>query len=704
MIVYWQHKNGTLTVVEDGLFSKQATDGQKFKGFMVFLKMLEGFAESPALLQQLFSRNFMTCLLNQAAREDRYLHRAANKALKGIEAVVTAHSSSLPLILANLLGKHGAYAFDQRTSSKTVDRLLQNTTSSNAEGVIAAIKQPMKRLDGKDAAEAQSLLRAYADYLAKVLGALSSVSSTDADNQEVITLSGAALRELANLAYSQPEGIRSDALTDKIREWCRSRLESSLARMARSSRNFAAFCEAVNAIDPNLQTMTAEIKEAVADASKRMKKLLKRKARSQTETDTAQALAMLHACSIFQLYNEDPDAMEILSDLSQFCERLHPSKSSKSSTNHDGSAELLVEILLSMVARPSSLTRQVSQQVFEAFTSQITAEGLELLTAPLASGESTQGQQELFNTDADAADADSDMAEAEDDQMIDVDEASDFEIDSDVEFVGLEGAANDTEGDDSQGAEDEDENEGSRQASEDVQWEDAEELDAKLGEILNSHRLDKDIEAQSSSDEDEMSDSDMFKLDEQLAAAMAPHMKANKPNAKKEKKEAKQSVVNFKYRILDLLETYMRNEVLNSLTFSILVPLLRLVRSTSTKSLATKASGIIIDYRKRLKKARSQARGASNGHHDASRNDTLLALLSEIHEEATQDDSHAYAKAASAASLIVASTMLENDGEAAMAQIVGVYAKTMAAWGAKECKMQKLFFDDWVNWTESHAA
>lgn len=670
---------------------------------MVFQKMLEGFVEVPSKLEALFSRNFMTCLVNQASKEDRYLHRAAIKALKSIEAVVAAHPSSLPVILADLLGKNGSYSFDQRTSTKTVDRLLHSINEENAEAVLAVIRHPIKGLKQKEAADAQTIVRTYADYLAKVLNAFTSAPSKDDDAAEVTQGSfGPVLQELAELAYTVPKGIPQDALTDQIREMCRSRLESSLAKLARSSKDFAVFCEAVASIDSSAKNMSPEIKQAMQDALSRMNKLLKRKSKTQSEKDVAQGLAMLHAISIFQLYNEDPDAMEVLDDLSQFYDRLQPSKSSKKAEPTEGSSELLVEILLSMVARPSSLMRQVSQQVFEAFTSQVSAEGLELLTGPLASGESTKGQKELFNTDDDAMDVDedegSDEEDAEADDVEDVEDASDFEIDSDMEFVGLNGDEDGSENsnpnsDDEQDAEDEDDSSKKSKG----EWNNPEELDDILGKILKSHRLDKDADAASSSSEGDMSDSEMFALDEHLSAAIAPRIKSSQSDSKKAKKDAKQSVVNFKHRILDLLDIYVKNEPLNNLTYNLLIPLLNLMRTTSTKPLANRACEIILTYQKGIKKARASKEDTGEAHDD------MLGLLVEVHAEAGKDNSHAYAKAASAASLIVVSSMFAADKEA-IREVAGVYASTQSEWVLGGVKLQNSFFADWNNWCQNHAS
>ncbi|RYO88679.1 hypothetical protein DL762_003605 [Monosporascus cannonballus] len=132
------------TVVDDGLFSKNASEGQKFRGFMIFRKFLDGLRLGyQSLVRELFTRNLMTCLMNQAAKEDRYLHLAAVKTLKSIEQCVEQSPELLLPVLQELLGKFGTYNFDQRTNSKTVEKLLRCVTPENAETILKLLQEPV---------------------------------------------------------------------------------------------------------------------------------------------------------------------------------------------------------------------------------------------------------------------------------------------------------------------------------------------------------------------------------------------------------------------------------------------------------------------------------------------------------------------------------------------------------------------------------
>src|SRR5687767_6647922 len=111
----------------DVLFSQTSTSQRKYQGFLLFQKMLAELSQHHGLIVSLFTPKFLSCLMNQAAQNDRYLHPAALKALSTIEnTAATDHSAAVP-ILTGLIFSSGTYAFDQRTKSKTATKVLQCT-------------------------------------------------------------------------------------------------------------------------------------------------------------------------------------------------------------------------------------------------------------------------------------------------------------------------------------------------------------------------------------------------------------------------------------------------------------------------------------------------------------------------------------------------------------------------------------------------
>ncbi|KAK4444270.1 DNA polymerase V [Podospora aff. communis PSN243] len=655
--VFWKR------IVDEGFFSKTSSDNQKFSGFMIFQKMLEGTAEFPDMVTALFSQNLVGCLMNQAAREDRYLHRAAIKALKGIETTVEKHPKLLPTVLKQLLSEHGAYNFDQRTNTKTVDKILQQTTPATVKAVVKLLKL---KDPSKSGLEEDKYYQALGFYLSRLASAPSESDAKDSSK----SVPGTAIKLLTELAYS------NDSVPENTKEALRVKCTAAFSKLARRPEDFGDLCCAILSIDAVKGEDDDETAwAAMLHAYERLKELLDPAGETEGNRAQRQALALLHAVGILQFHNRDPDAMELFDELEECYNKL---------SGKDGVSEFLVEILLAMVSRPSSLMRQVSQQVFEAFTPLISAEALSLLTDPLETDESEKGQQALFSTeDEDMADADAGSDDGSDEE----------ELDSDVEIVDLEDAGSEAPEDSDEDSDDEEKE--TEEKDQDQEALDA--LDNALAEVLNSHRLDKDADAVSSDDGSDMSDSEMMEVDAKLVEIFKQRAKTT--SKKKEKKEAKDTVVNFKHRILDLLAIFVKKEaaVLNPLAFDTLLPLLQLIRTTTARPLANKACDIIQNFSKSLKKARS-----SHVENDDIEVEQLTELLKEIHHEASKDPSHAFAKAVSTASLAVASVLCAN--KETREGVFELYAQTQLKWFEGTVKIQQAFFSEWLQWCQSHAS
>ncbi|KAL2016903.1 hypothetical protein VTK56DRAFT_2864 [Thermocarpiscus australiensis] len=657
-------------VVDESFFSKNASDSQKFSGFMIFQKMLEGATDCLFIVPTLFSKNLMVCLMNQAAKEDRYLHRAALKALKAIEAAVERSPSLLPTLLRELLGKHGAYNFDQRTNTKTVDKLLQRTTPTT-------IKSVLKIIQSKDAAKSgldePKYYQALGNYLFRLASVPSETPEADTSSKSV---PGVAIQSLTELAYS------NKSVPANIKETLRTRATSAFAKLVRRPEDFGHLCNAILSIEADVDQDDEIAGSVLPGVYERLKDLLDPEKTTDATKAPRQSLALLHAVGILQFYNQDPDVVDLFEELGECYQKLE----SGGRGSDEGISEYLVEILLAMVARPSSLMRQVSQQVFEAFTGFMSPEALKLLTDPLAAEESDKGRQALFSTE------DEDMMDAETSDASGSDEG---ELDSDVEIVNLEDAGSEAPDDSDEDLEEKEEKDDKDRDDKDQEALDA--LDNALAEVLGTHRLDKDHEADSG-EESDMTDSEMMAVDEKLAEIFKQRAKTT--NKKKEKKDAKDTVINFKHRVLDLLAIFVKKEAAaaNPLVFDVLLPLLHLVRTTTTKALANKACETINNFSKGLKKARS-SHTEKMPELDA---EALTKLLEELHDEASKDPSHAFARAVSTASLAVASVLCDEKDR--RQQVFEMYARTQLRWFQGEVKIQPAFFSDWLNWCQSHAS
>lgn len=529
--------------------------------------------------------------------------------------------------------------------------------------------------------EAEKLRQAYADYVFKmtIQAKAPTTDHTDADERGALEI---GINELASCAYStQDEFV--PALSIKTRDLFRNRLASAFSKVTKQQNNAEYLCDAVKSVKPTAVAMSEEIEIERKGALKAMTKLLKSpKKTNKASSNLSSGLALLYAATILQLYNGAPDALSILQDLAACSEKIE--------SREAGAAELLVEILLALIPRQSPMMRQISEQVFEVFASQISPEALELLAENLLAEENSRGYQALFENEEDAEMADAAESDAGSESG-DEDEDEISEIGSDVEFVTLNGAEIASDGDSDEGENEDDEE------KEDDQEEEPEDaqlaaLDDALAKVLNTHRLDKDQDAESSDDDSDMTDSEMMALDEKLVDVFKQRSKTTK--RKNEKKDAKESVVLFKHRVLDLLHIYVKQEALNALAFSLLLPLLELVRTTTVKPLANKAINILTDFSKAFKKTRSKDTEVDT--------EAQIKLLEDVHKEASKNMAHAFSKAASTASLLVASSLWAADQEN-VDRINAIYAQTFADCQKGKIKIQGAFFSDWVNWGMGHA-
>lgn len=461
----------------------------------------------------------------------------------------------------------------------------------------------------------------------------------------------------------------------------RTRLTSAFAHLITDPKGFTHPCELLRTFTPDIIDMDDGISEAKDKALSTMEKLLKKaKKAGDQEKLSLQALALLYALVIFQLYNGEADAVSVLDELKLCYDKLVRGKDTEDSDAE--ASEVLIEILLSFVSKPSLLLRKTAQHVFTAFSSQVTADGLKLMTDVLESSESLKGQQELFDQ------------EAEDDgEDMDVDDEDEDELDSDVEIADINGASGDMDSDVEEVSAEED-NEEEDEETEEVDDTEAAKLEAALALALGTRPITAcDADAESDSDAD-MTDSEMMALDNKLVEIFSQRKK--QPNKKQEKKDAKETIVNFKNRVLDLLEIYVKRESHQPHAFTLLLPLLQVIRTTNTKIVGEKAHGVISTFAKSVKKD-SAAPAASK--HLISEG---IKLLKEIHEEAAKDPSHAFSKAASTAALLNVGQMWKAD-KSCVKKVAGVYRDSQVKWVEGTVKIQAGFFVDWINWCQSHA-
>lgn len=217
-------------------------------------------------------------------------------------------------------------------------------------------------------------------------------------------------------------------------------------------------------------------------------------------------------------------------------------------------------------------------------------------------------------------------------------------------------------------------------------------FDAKLAEALGTRRGDEDLDAASNKSSDsDMGDDEMEALDDQLVKVFQARSQATVK--KKDKKDAKETIVNFKNRVLDLLEIYVKRCHSNPLALDLLLPLLGLIRRATIKQVSGKASNVLREYTKLCKGA--------TGIPTIESAEPVWELLKAVHQEALHSGPPTHAASCSQASLLLVKTLIAHDKES-VSDVVDIYGETRKKQLlSKKCHIQPSFFTDWSNWCVS---
>ncbi|KAH8676532.1 DNA polymerase phi-domain-containing protein [Tricladium varicosporioides] len=661
--------------VDENLFSSTASRERKYWGFLLFQKLFQDSRTYEKLLPHIFSHNLVRCLINHISEKDRFLNRSADKSLKVMTQAVEENPALFVKVLPHLIAGNGAYNFDRITKTKTIEKMLSQVDDTNAKSIIKILLKPtysVERVDNPKEVEMRRQM--FGDY---ILNIVRRVDMQD-NSRDTSWISKTALPTIASIAYCEDSKF-DPPISSKTRTLFRNRLMSIFTHLLSDIRHVSFASDLAKSIEPSAVAMDANITEAKERAISTLDKLLKKTKKSGLDQKAPlQALVLLYSLVIFQLYDGEPEAISILEELKLCYDKLIRHK--EGSDSEVGASEVLVELLLSFISKPSALLRKVAQHVFAAFIADVTAEGLRLMTDVLESNENIRGQQALFHEQPENQDMDDD----DDDEF-----GSDVEI---IDMNGEEGHLNGHLHDDEDDEDSESDVEDSANEENTEEDEEAKKLDHALANALGIHRLPEDAAEESDSDAN-MTDSEMMALDQKLVEIFKQRKK--EPNKKQEQKDAKETIVNFKSRVLDLLDIYAKKQASNPLAFNILLPLLQLIRTTKTTALADKAYSTIQSFAKAAKNAKKFE--TDNEINVAEQID----LMKTIHLEAAKNQSHMFARAISTSSLLIASNVyyVNEDNEDLVAK---VYTKTMKECRKSKARIQPVLIHDWVNWWQSH--
>ncbi|NP_001002042.2 myb-binding protein 1A-like protein [Danio rerio] len=267
-----------------------------------------------------------------------------------------------------------------------------------------------------------------------------------------------------------------------------------------------------------------------------------------------------------QMFTSPEESLDLLKDLQTCMEKAQAKKSKKKkATDEPHWVEVIVEILLSLVSQPSRLVRSVCKTVFGRICPHLTQAALSSILNVLDPNKD-EDESGVVVTD----DKKRKLKEEDDD-----DEEEDDDND--------EGDDDDDDDDEEGGEEGEESSDSSDDEEEDEAMEEGQEVDQnfrlELMKVLqgqNALATEED-----GSDDEELDDAAMMKLDGSLASLFLEQRK--KIQAKKDEKDRlnkeKGLVRDFKIKVLDMVEVFLSKQGFSPLVLGMVEPLLSVIEN-----------------------------------------------------------------------------------------------------------------------------
>ncbi|KAI8606640.1 DNA polymerase phi-domain-containing protein [Dissophora ornata] len=606
-------------VIDSTLFDSSSSHERKFWGFQIFEKVLPVLGEDQIPL--VFTTNFMRCFVNNLSSEDRFLNKAAKHTMAAMHAKADTNEAVRLTLITQLLDKNPN--FDRLSRSKTVETMLGGLDVSHIQHYLQYLTKAFLQQDGPDSNNSERGKRIDISRQWTIDQMFSLFRNPKVPREEswiksilefYLVHAFFDIKKVdAKSKYAEAHTLPSPALSEATREHCRTRFYGMMAELSTMAplapKKDSDESETVNysrklngtmldgtfwcsfALHMVVDLEKSKIFESLIslsdDAAKAKKTALTLVGKIQEKSKKAskelkaqyKAFELLFVQMILQLYVEPEDSTNILGELHDCYDKVFASSSRKTngkkaaSTEEDEEEEIqpvevIIDILLSFLIKPSALLRHVSEQVFVIFCDKMTKTGLELMLSTL---QTKDNKDDMFGEEEDGEDED---AEADAHSQSDEDE------------------------------EDEDEDEEDSDEEEDSE-------DMEVDEEEDDNALDE-------SEEELLDDDQMMAFDEKLNEIFK-----QKKLAKAQQKDAKQTLIHFKNKVLDLLELYIKKQSSNELVLDLIVPLLSLVLipSASNKPVHDKISALL---RNKLAKIKDYPRDCDDEH--------VFEILAQVHE------------------------------------------------------------------------
>lgn len=654
----------------------------------------------------LFSPNFMRTFRNQTSKDDRYLHAAALNAWKSIARRAQQTPESSLALIVELTSRNGTADLEHSSKTETLEKIALATDDDLLRKIVRHLHSLIIRPETSEQNIADHRRQTVADLLLNIVKHYTRYDVLMPEFSERDNWLRNTLDLLVEHAYFTPSKgakarkVPSPPVSEASQGMFQERLSSCLTRLRplvagsqtsvgvvvvdlirakAANKSFEPIFKADESVEETLESAyeTFDTVKAIVRSLSSVRyhtMLTDMQGGTKGQTSVFQGLTLLYAFTFIQIFNGDTDAVMMLHDLNASYKAISKPTSDASSEGQDG----FIEILLSFLGNTRTLFHRIAMEAFTGFASEMSLEGLRSMTDILDTEETLEGQNKLFSQNDEA------VEEAEED-----DDDDDMEDASDVEMI---------EGGSEAGESDSDDSDDSSSGSEDESGEDDEddeltEFDNKLALTLQTSKL----AANGDGSDDDSDDSDM---DDDQMMALDPHLsnifkQRSQITGKKQREEAKQNVIRFKSRVLDLLAVFLDKQFSNPLSLEVLLPVLRLTRASANKQFTDRSAKLLQSTFAKTNTALPELQDT----------ESTWVILKEIHEEAKRGGgSIAHAGACNAASLHVVRTLVSVDRDN-YGKVVDVYAESLKEWfGDVKSEVRDIMFSGFLNWSARNRA
>lgn len=703
-------------VIDETLFSEKSSYERKYWGFEIFEKFITSL-DNIQLIQYLFTPNFMRCLINQHASSARMLYKISQLTIKSLLKMSKEKPSLAPIVLLSLLdeSKGGCWNFDLISKSRTIDEILQVKSQINLFVSILLNNFESKLnsqnvIEDSDKNSNDNILKWYLDKIVNLIKHNKQVQLSDAIVESILT-------KLIKYAFFESKDVNISTFLQSV---AKERLSSVLSELIttrlsnhKNCTTWSTFCfETIKQLSKSEKCLV-EFDEDLSLVEQETSDLLNTIIELNKSSDKLYIFELLFSMCLIQLYMEDEETVQVINEIKLVFENQFTPKIGDDDDGDDQVDDSLVltEIVLSFISRKSTLFKKLSTLVWENFLCKgnetdgklrVNDACFRLLFDVLEAKENKQGQQKLF--EGDGGDVEGEESDDDDEDEEDNDNEDD---DDGKEESGDEDAKKSNEDEDSDVVSENDLDEVN-----DTMTELDKQTNLKLAQALGiptkesgEVKFDEldDLSSNEEYESDSMDDEQMMAMDDELSRIFKHRQDTlnSIPTGNKRKlevMEAKENMIFFKNRILDLLEIF--NKINSSLHFNLtfITPLITLMNLTLDKNLGVKAHKLL---KNKVSKTKVDLNELVKYYPQPSEYyESLVQLVSELQDKANsvKSSNQAVIQSYNQSCIIVAKNLIALD-DSNMEKVVQIYCDSLKKWCLfNDSKLQSSLFFDFINW------